>query len=413
MELLYRKHEAVLAMPEKPYIRPIYYEIPWENSLTAILGARGVGKTTLLLQRLRSLNLSAKEALYIDLGDLYFQENRVINFIEEFIANGGKYLFIDEVHHYTFGSWALELKQAYDIYRHRLTITFTGSSAIRLLNQGADLSRRVLYFKVQGLSFREYLELTEKRKFSSYSLTDILEDHISIQRDLLGDQNFYPLVALKKYWQEGYYPFFLNESLGYSARIAKMVQLVLESDIPHLSESRSINLQALSRLLFAVASSSPFKPNISKLSSRLGITRNLVAQYLYDLANSDLIIALRSETKGIASLAKPDKIYLNNPNLAYALAPNAVDIGTIRETFFANQLIPTTQEKHILPPELKLPKQGDFVLATRNGDYYFEVGGPNKGHQQIEQKANHFLVVDAERTGSDHRIPLWLFGFLG
>ncbi len=376
-----------------------------------LLGSRGVGKTTLLLQRLRQLALPGDEALYVDLGDIYFSEHRLIDVITTFVEGGGRYLFIDEVHRYGYNTWAQEIKQAYDLYRDRLRITFTGSSAIQILKQKADLSRRALQYRIPGLSFREFLWLKHNRELPVLTLSDILQRHQVTVRELTQDK-FSPLAFLKDYWQTGYYPIFLSEPEGYSGRLNTVVQLVLESDIPHSMESGRADYQAIGRLLYAVASSAPFKPNISKLASRLEIGRNTVLRYLDLLQRADLINSLHQAAKGVAALAKPDKIYLNNTNLLYTLAPQEANVGTVRETFFFNQLNYLTYRTSLLPPEIRLPTQGDFLFIDREERYLFEVGGPNKTLAQIGKAPNHFAVVDSEVSGASDRIPLWLFGLL-
>ena len=412
MDNIVRLSEATVSPVSTQFIRPLYETIHWDNSLNALLGARGVGKTTLLLQRMKLLNLPPNEALYIDLGDLYFQENRLFEFAEQFIEQGGKYLFVDEVHRYGRDTWAQELKQLYDIYRGKLKITFTGSSAIRILEQNADLSRRALQYRIPGLSFREYLTMSSTFNLSILNYKDILDRHQQIVGDLLVDAEFRPLAEFPNYLRHGHYPFFLTEPEGFNRRLSLIIQLVLESDIPMVMKSGFADFRQLSRLLYAVASSVPFKPNITKLSARLGISREVLLRYLRLLESADLIANLQNESKGVGSLTKPDKIYLNNTNLLYALAPNQVEIGTVRETFFLNQLDYLTYEAHIIPPEIRLPKAGDFTLLDKDNRYVFEVGGPNKSSKQIGTSPNHFVITDTERTGNKHRIPLWLFGLL-
>ncbi|MBC6992637.1 AAA family ATPase [Neolewinella lacunae] len=394
------------------FVRPLYHNIDWEGNLTALLGARGVGKTTLLLQRLKVLDLPPETALYVDLGDLYFQENRLLDFIVSFVEQGGRYLFLDEVHRYGYQTWAQELKQAYDLYHGELRIAFTGSAAIRILDQKADLSRRALQFRVPGLSFREYLILVHGIELPTYTYSDILQHHQAIVQQHLGLTGFHPLPLLQRYWQEGYYPFMLADPAGYLRRVNVMIQLVLDSDLPAVIKTGRVDYQKISRLLYAIASSVPFTPNIAKLGERLGMARETILQYLHLLEQSDLISTLRSEAKGISFLTKPDKIYLNNPNLMHALAPGQVEVGTLRETFFLNQLLHTTYESHILPPEIRLPKVGDFALLDKETHFLFEVGGPNKSSKQIGPGANHFVVRDVESSVGQRIIPLWLFGLL-
>ena len=395
------------------YIRPLSNRIDWEGNLTALLGARGVGKTTLLLQRLKQLDLPPRVALYVDLGDIYFQEHRLLDFITRFVEQGGRYLFIDEIHRYGYETWAQELKQAYDLYHGELKIVFTGLSAIRILQQKADLSRRALQYRLGGLSFREYLLLRHELQIPRYSFEDILTKHGEITAAELSRKGFHPLPLLQKYWQDGYYPFFLSDAVGYPDRVNVMIQLVLESDIPAIVESGRVDYQKISRLLYAIASSVPFKPNIQKLGSRLGMARETLLQYLLLLERSDIIATLRAESKGTASLAKPDKIYLNNNNLLYALAPRDLAVGTLRETFLLNQLNSLTHGSFFLRPEVKLPKQGDFVYLDREVRYLFEVGGPEKNFRQIGRGEHHFVVSDREASVNAGVVPLWLFGLMG
>lgn len=411
-ERLVAASESAKELVSLEYIRPLYHTITWENTLNALLGTRGVGKTTLLLQRLLLLRLPPREALYVDLGDVYFQQNRLFEFGQHFIDQGGKYLFVDEVHRYQTDGWAQELKQLYDLYRHKLKITFTGSSAIKILKQKADLSRRALQFRIPGLSLREYIQLEEGIELPVVNYKDLLNNHLEVTRDINNNPDFRPLASLQKYNKQGYYPIFLDRNGGYFKRVNTIVQLVLESDIPAVMDSGIADYRQLSSLLYSIASSVPFKPNITKLASRLEMSKTTLLKYITLLERADLIKSLRAEAKGVASLAKPDKIFLNNPNLLYALSPNQYVEGTIRETFFLNQISFLEYEAHILPPEIRLPKQGDFVLIDKFDRYVFEVGGPKKTSKQIGQAPGHYVVTDTELTGSAHRIPLWLFGLL-
>jgi hypothetical protein len=411
MEKLYLRSNAAIRTVFTAYHRPLFYKIDWTNPFNAIIGARGVGKTTLLLQRLAALNLPVHKAIYVDLGDLYFKENRLVDFAEAFMAQGGRFLFLDEVHRYGFESWAQELKQLNDLYRHRLTIVFTGSSVVNIINQQADLSRRVRYYKMQGLSFREYLLLETGLSIDSISMEDVLQKHQQIVEDWQVGQDFRPLIFLKEYWKTGYYPYFLEDRPGYIQRLNQVVQLVIEQDIPYATGVAATDRASIARLLFAIASSPPFKPNISKLSERLSISRNTLIRYFQLLDRAELIHNIRAENKGVSVLQKPDKVYLDNPNLVYALAPQHANIEAIRETFFYNQL-DYLQQELLNPPEILLPKKGNFVLKTKNERLVFEIGGPNKTNRQIADEPNAYLAIDIEKSAQAHKVPLWLFGFL-
>ncbi|MEL7375772.1 MAG: AAA family ATPase, partial [Bacteroidota bacterium] len=258
MQYLFDRHQSMLRTVENLKARPLSEHIAWENPFNALLGSRGVGKTTLLLQRIIQLGLPPHESLYIELGDLYFQEYRLQDFIRQFVEGGGKYLFIDEVHRYGYGSWAQEIKQAYDLYHRELKLTFTGSSAIRILKEKADLSRRVLQHRIPGLSFREYLWLSEKKTLPILSLNEILNDHDKLANELIGDYKLKPIANLSDYYKFGYYPIYLHEPQGYLAKLNSMIELVLEADLPKVIDQGTAPYQALGRLLFAIASSAPF-----------------------------------------------------------------------------------------------------------------------------------------------------------
>lgn len=412
MEKLLAESNALKQIQLPEYRRLFYGELPWENACTAILGPRGVGKTTLLLQRLRALDLPAERAIYVDLGDLYFAEHRLYDFAKQYADGGGQYLLIDEVHRYAFESWATEIKLIYDRLRTRLKVVFTGSSLLKIINEQADLSRRVLFFHLAGLSFREYLILERDIHLPKLALDDLLRDrehYLMENRAAVSEIN---LGWFADYLRRGYYPYFLEEPIGYLSRINTSVQLVLAADTAHAPGNEANDVGKLTRLLAAIASSAPFKPNLSKLAERIGMSRNLLVSYLTALEKANLIIQLRAESKGIAARGKPDKVFLDNTNLIYALSPQRSEIGTVRETFFLNQLRQLTRTTELLPPEISLPKQGDFVYRHGEDRYVFEIGGPNKSARQVREEEDRFVVADELVTGGARRIPLWMFGLL-
>ncbi len=412
MESLKRRSNSLSASVTVAYERALLHEIDWEDPLVVILGPRGVGKTTLLLQRLKKLALPPSKALYVDMGDLYFRANRLIDFIESFIVQGGTHLFIDEIHRYGYDGWAAEIKQAYDLYRDKISIVVTGSSVIKIINEQADLSRRALKYRMAGLSLREYLLLKNGINLPILQLDDLTSKQGEIAGDLLLTKDFVPVKELHEYWEKGYYPYFLERKSGYVSRLLDSIQTVLEHDIPYGTGSSASDPDKLGRLLYAVASSAPFTPNINKIAQRTSISRPTLINYLRQLENAHLIASLRQEGKGISTIGKPDKIYLDNPNIVAALAPGKVEIGTQRETFFLNQLRQLTFGHAIFPPEIKLPKKGDFVFQDKEKRFLFEVGGPNKSRKQISGESSAFTVVDTERSGEQDRIPLWMFGLL-
>ncbi|MEM8584720.1 MAG: AAA family ATPase [Bacteroidota bacterium] len=406
------RHRAVLASTPTQFQRYLLYEINWSSATIAILGPRGVGKTTLLAQRLIDLDLPVNKALYIDLGDLIFQDIKLIDFAEYFLEHGGQYLFLDEVHRYTHDTWASEIKSLHDYYRDRLKVVFSGSSILRILDASADLSRRVHFYHLPGLSFREYLVLKTNLSIPVYQLAELLDHPSKIQSDLLDIPGFEPLPVFRQYLERGYYGFVIEDEHGYYDQINQMIQLVLGEDIAYASNSKRADAMKLSRLLQAVASSTPFKPNISKLASRVELGRNTVIEYFEILERARVISQVRAEGKGISVLSKPDKLYMDNSNLIYALAPQKADIGSVRETFFLNQLNNQKARKLAFPPEISLPKNGDFQYLYQGERYIFEIGGPNKTADQIGTNPGFYTVVDAKATAAPHRIPLWLFGLL-
>ena len=330
------------------------------------------------------------------MDDLYFSENRLIYFIEDFVNRGGQYLYLDEVHKYK--GWSIEVKNGYD-YFSKLKIVFTGSSITEILNAEADLSRRVVIYDMQGLSFREYLNISQKINLESYNFENLLKNHSEIAAALV--QKIKPLAHFGEYLKYGYYPYFLEGKGSYWAKVNQTIKLTLEVD---LNVRKGYNIQhvdKINKLLYAIATSVPFKPNISKLSERIQLNRNLLTHYFYYLEQARLLNLLRSNRKGLTSIQKPDKVYLENTNLLYAIAPDNVEKGNLRETFFLNQIRP-----HF---PVYFTDKGDFKVANQ---YLVEIGGKNKKAGQVKNEGNYFLAVDDIEVGIGTQIPLWLFGFL-
>ncbi|MEM9835246.1 MAG: AAA family ATPase [Bacteroidota bacterium] len=412
MQALLEQSNRYLANLGSTYHRSILREINWDNRLIGILGARGVGKTTLLLQRMQELKLPANKAVYLVLDDIYFTLNRLQDFTRSFYDAGGRHLFIDEVHRYGFGTWAREIKAIYDLYPD-LSIVFTGSSVLKIVKEQADLSRRLRTYHMPGLSLREYLNITHQKEVAKRELKDILVNHELISRKIVAALGFSPVEQIKDYFISGYYPFFQEAGDGYLNRLNETVKIVLENDLPYATERKVRDIMKISMLLFAVASSAPFIPNVLKLSTRLEISRVALLKYFQLLEQAQLLKTLKKQGKGISSLQKPDKVYLDNPNLIYALAPNQVNVGALRETFVLNQLTYLTRTAPgLLPPEIRLPKSGDIYYQSTEQDYLFEIGGPNKHFKQIGTADNHFIIADGIAHGAGRRIPLWLFGYL-
>ncbi len=396
MEKLFQLHKMLLQRQNLSYVRSLMETIPWDQRLVGIKGFRGVGKTTLLLQHIKQNYGTSDRALYISLDNIWFSENRLVDVAEQFVQYGGEHLYIDEIHKYP--DWALELKNIYDQYPD-LKITFTGSSLLQILDSRADLSRRALLFHMQGLSFREYLNMTLHTEFPVYDLDEILSEHTEIADLVLSKVK--PLRYFDQYLREGYYPFFIEDREFYYQRLLEILDMIIDIEFPRLRGVDPNKTRKIKQLLYIIAHTSPFKPNITKLASRIGISRNTVYEYLRILADADLLKVLNRDTVGIGLLQKPEKIYPGNTNLAYALSLSGPDKGTLRETFFLVQLA----ESH----KVTYTGVGDFMV---DGKYLFEVGGKNKTLQQIKGIHNAWLAVDDTEYGHKNRIPLWLFGFL-
>ncbi len=378
------------------FTRSAMEKINWKARLIGIKGARGVGKTTLILQYIKKNLPLNEESLYVSLDSIWFAENKLTTLTDNFVKQGGKYLFLDEVHKYP--NWAQELKNIYDDYP-KLKIVFTGSSLLEILNARADLSRRAVIYTMQGLSYREYLNLITDLNLPILSFQNILSNHVEFSQTL--SSKFKPLQYFDQYLKEGYYPFIQEEPGLYYMRLEEVINLVLEIELPLLRKVDIAYINKLKQLLQIIAESVPFMPNISKLSDRIGINRNTLISYLYFLQEAHIIKNLYKNAKGITQLQKPDKIFLENTNLQYAFAKNNSNRGNIRETFFVNQL----SFEHLI----EYTSQGDFKV---DGTYTFEIGGRDKNNEQIKQIKNSFVVRDDIEYGTTGHIPLWLFGFL-
>jgi len=375
------------------FIRYLFSQIDTERQLIGIKGARGSGKTTLLLQLLKSKK--ANETLYISLDHLYFTNNNLFNLASEFSKKGGKYLYIDEVHKYP--NWSQEIKNIYDSFDD-LKVIFTSSSALEINKGKYDLSRRAIIFELAGMSFREYLELKHSIILPSVSLEQITSSHEILVSQYL--DTIKPFKYFSDYLSNGYYPFFIKEGDYYHQQLLETINIVIETDLPAIYNIDYNSVIKLKKLLFIVSNLVPYIPNINKLAEQVGTTRDSLLKYLHLLHNAHIITLLSSRSYGINFLNKPEKLYLENTNIAFALNNNA-NIGTIRETFFLNQLLVNNSVTY--------PKQGDFLI---NDNYLFEIGGKNKGFSQIADIDNSFIAADNIEYGNGNKIPLWLFGFL-
>ncbi|MCH7406906.1 ATP-binding protein [Belliella aquatica] len=392
MESLFELYFKLLKTTNRSFQRSMMDKIHWQHRLIGITGARGVGKTTLLLQYLsKRLDKDRNSSLYVSLDHIWFSKNTLLDLADQFSKSGGKVLVLDEVHKYA--NWSREIKNIYDFYPE-LQIIFTGSSLLEILNSAADLSRRAVLYSLRGLSFREFLNYDQGCDLPIYGLDTILNQHQEIADEIVSQVK--PLQFWNDYLNHGYYPFYKEFGELYHQQILAVVNLILEVELPMLRKVDVAYIPKIKQLLAIIADSVPFTPNISKLSEKIGINRATLLTYLHFLEESGLIYGLHQNNEGISLLQKPEKIYLNNPNLAFALGTN-VDIGNIRETFFLNQVS--------INHKLNLPPNSDFQIDK---NWIIEVGGKNK-------KSNptcDYYAIDQIETGIHNKIPLWLFGFL-
>lgn len=396
MEALFKKQIRKINTVSLKFTRSLKKEIYWDDRLIGIKGQRGVGKTTLLLQHIKKTFGYSNKCLYVSLDDIYFSANTIVELAEKFVISGGTHLFLDEVHKYK--NWSQEIKNIYDDFPG-LHIVFTGSSLLEILNARADLSRRAIMYYLQGLSFREFLNYSLKIDFDVYALDEILKNHKNISIEI--SNKIKPFEYFKKYLSIGYFPFFIDNDKNYFDRIQEIINMILEIELP---VNKALSLASISKiklLLYIISQSTPFKPNISKLSQRIGISRNTFLTYIFYLNEAKIINNIYSSVHGISKLQKPEKIFLENTNFIIALADTIPSKGNIRETFFLNQLL----AKH----KVTYPKQGDFLVDNK---YLFEVGGKNKTQKQIAGIENAYIAADNIEYGYKNTIPLWLFGFL-
>jgi predicted AAA+ superfamily ATPase len=379
------------------YKRYLYRQIDFSSQMIGIVGARGVGKTTLLLQHTKAL-----KELYPSSKSLYFSYDyptnvdiKLFELAEAFAKIGGEYLIIDEIHKYS--NFSLDLKAIHDLYP-KLKVIFTGSCATSIYNSQADLSRRVVLYPMHGLSYREFLELKLSTTLPHYTLDEILQNSIEIVDSL--EDTFLPLEHFREYLEKGYYPFYFKDENNYLQLLSAVINQTIDIDFVKLNLVKPSFTNKLKKLLIIIAQSNPFELNITKLASNIEVSRNTIYAYLQHLQNGGLLHIVMSAKKGISKLSKPEKLYLNNTNMFYALA-NDSKIGTIRETFFVSQL----KESY----NIEVSNSGDFLVDSQ---YTFEVGGESKGFRQIKDIDNSYLVIDTDDTQNPNKLPLWLFGFL-
>lgn len=388
MEKLIQRYNDQINRTDTCFVRYLQNDINWNAKLNAILGARGVGKTTLIFQHIKLSN-QRNVSLVVFADDIYFSKNTLLDLADTFYKNGGKYLYIDEIHKYP--NWSTEIKNIYDQIPD-LNIIYTGSSILDLEKGGADLSRRQLKNYMYGMSFREWLEMEKGIKLPQLSLEQIIENEISFPYT-----DFRPLPLFKEYLNRGYYPFY--KDINYNERLIAVIEQTLEVDIPQFAGLSVSVMRKLKQLMQIISQISPFKPNYSDLARDISVNRSDLKDYLFYMEKSGMIQSLVSSEKGLNLLSKVEKIYLDNTNLMTALSNEATNIGNMRETFFFNQLKVKNQ--------VTSSPASDFLV---NNKYTFEIGGRKKGKKQIKDIDNSYIVKDDIEYAYSNVIPLWAFG---
>ncbi len=380
--------EGQLKQTTSTFHRYMFDQINWESRMFGLVGPRGIGKSTMILQYIKE-HRNSRHILYIAADHLYFSSHTLIETMDEFAKEGGEQIFIDEIHKYE--NWSRELKQIYDSYPD-LKVGFTGSSVLDIYKGFSDLSRRAPVFMMQGLSFREYLQLFHDIKVPVYTLDDVLELKAKV-----ADVS-HPLPLFRDYLQRGYYPFSGESDFG--IRLRQVINQTMEVDIPQYANMNASTGRKLKKLLAVIAQSVPFKPVMDSLATVVGVSRNVLPDYFLYMEQAGMIGQLRDDTGGIRGVGKVEKVYLDNTNMAYLLGGDAADVGNIRETFFFSQMrvVSDVISSHI----------SDFEIAGKT----FEVGGKNKGKKQLSEAKEGYVVKDDIEFGSSNIIPLWAFGLL-
>ena len=383
---LYEYMDAMLKQTPVSMKRYIFDDIAWDAHMVGIVGPRGVGKSTMLLQYILSHRDTSK-MLYVSADNVYFSSHTIVETADTFVKEGGEHLFIDEVHKYK--DWSRELKQLYDVHP-KLKITFTGSSVLDIYKGEADLSRRALIYTMQGLSFREYLELFHGIRSKIYSLDEILNHQVSVT------EMEHPLPLFRDYLKRGYYPF--AKEIGFEYRMQQVISQTTESDIAQYADMKASTARKLKQMLSIISTLAPYKPNADNLARELSVSKNNVPDYLVYLEMAGMIGQLRDDTGGMRGLGKVEKVYIDNPSLMTALAGGVPDIGNIRETFFYNQMR--------VRNDIISSRESDFCIDK----FTFEIGGKKKGKKQIEDLPNGIIVRDDIEVGHGIIVPLWMFG---
>lgn len=402
MDTLFRKSDRLLANTSTGIVREKMGEIHWNSRLITIIGAKGVGKSTLIKQYLK-LNYQPgdRRVLYCSADTVDFSTRTLVELAEEFVIQGGELLAIDEIHKYKPGTadWSREIKEIYELFPD-LKMIVSGSSLLRLKEGDADLSRRAVKYTMPGLSFREALRFYHNLSFPVWTLEDILAHPYDLWQ--MVSSKCKPVALFKEYLEKGYYPFLLEGTGEYYTKIEQVVNYIIETELPQICKVDVANVRKLQALIAMICSETPFELNANKIAAALEIGRDTVVEYLKYLGDAKVLNLLYSDKKRIGKLSKPDKVYLENPNILYALAPAKVEIGTLRETFAVDCL----SESHVVEYG---KTQGDFKVDSK---YTFEIGGRSKDFSQIAGMKDSYIFADDWDMPDGAKLPLWMLGFL-
>ena len=395
MEQLFKKHRMFISQVDMSIVREIVDKINWQKQLVAIKGSRGVGKTTLMRQYIKkTYGVQPGKALYCVMDSIYFTTHSLLDMAENFYMMGGEHLFLDEVHKYP--TWSKEIKEINDLYPN-LKVTFPGSSLIQILNADADLSRRVLSYTMEGLSFREFLHFYKGIQLPIFSLQEILQDPDSICDKV--NEVCRPQQMFEEYLRVGYYPFYDGNETEYYSRIENVINFIVEQEMPLFCGVEPAFTRKMKAMLLFLASNLPYEVNIAKLASYLELNKSTVLSYLSSMQRAELLHLLYADNKSVTKMQKPDKIFLHNTNMLFALAQNSV-IGTIRECFVVNQLA----VNHTVEYGKSV---GDFKI---DGKITFEVGGHDKSFDQIANVPDSYILADSMEYPIGKKLPIWLVG---
>lgn len=397
MEKLIELFRKKMTGPLPVFERELERKINWNARLISVRGSRGTGKTTLFLQHIKkTFSNNLNKVLYVNLDNVYFSNNTLVELAEKFASRGGTHLFIDEVHKYE--NWSKEIKNLYDDFPE-LHIAFTGSSLLEILNGRADLSRRTLVYELTGLSFREYLSLIKAHDFPIFTLEEILKNNEQISAEIAS--KIKPFEFFDDYLSFGYYPYFLEGKDDYFNRLNETLNMILEVELPMLRGLEIAYIPRIKKLLAVIGESAPFIPNITQLAAKIGISRQTLLIYLKYLEDAKLINQLYKKSRGLSVLEKPERILMGNTNLIELFNGENANTGSRRETFVLNQLL----HSH----KVDFSEESDFFVDSK---YTFEVGGKNKKRKQIQEIPDSYIITDDIEFGTDRRIPIWLLGFM-